>query len=157
MAITDVIDRLNDLIQLDHDAISAYDNCIERVGDDVALRTELEAFRGDHDTHVTELGDVVRDLGGTPRGTGREARSKLVEGLSAIRTAIGVEGALKAMRLTEQVTNRAYEDVLDEELPASARAVVEKNLGDERRHLAAIETHLDRLRRPLPQPPAAQI
>jgi hypothetical protein len=58
----------------------------------------------------------------------------------------GTLGALKAMRMNEQLTNRSYDRAAELDLPAGPRAFVIANLADERRHLAAIEAHIERLR-----------
>ena len=54
-------------------------------------------------------------------------------------------GALKAMRTNEKLTNRVYDRAAEFYMPPIGQAIVMENLADERRHLAAIEAHIDRL------------
>ena len=57
----------------------------------------------------------------------------------------GTSGALRAMRMNEKLTNRSYERALEAKLSGTAREVVIRNREDERRHLSAIELHIERL------------
>jgi uncharacterized protein (TIGR02284 family) len=140
----DAIEALNDLIQLDFDAVHAYKQAIEKI-DDVIARMDLEAFQADHEQHISDLSQVVRMIGGEPVELGRDLKGVLLEGLTALRSVTGTLGALRAMKMNEKLTNRAYERALEMTLPAGAREVVLRNREDERRHLAAIEVHIARL------------
>lgn len=66
----------------------------------------------------------------------------LIEGFTAIRSAMGTEGALKAMRSNERKTNQDYSDALSLDMPADVRAIVQRNYEDERRHLGYVEETL---------------
>jgi len=140
----DLIARLNDLVQLDHDAVAAYDEAVEKI-DDLDIRDDLDQFRLDHKQHITDLQQVIRELGGEPQDVGRDIEGVLHDSLGQVHSATGTIAALRAMRGTEQVANQSYERMLDPSLPATAHELVERNLEDERRHLATIESHLARL------------
>src|SRR5690606_21455327 len=60
-----LIAELNDLLQLDHDAVQAYGIAIDCVEDE-RLRETLIAFRGDHERHIDELTELIRAHGGIP-------------------------------------------------------------------------------------------
>ena len=62
---SDIIDMLNDLIQLDYDAIQAYEAAIGRI-DNSEHQRQLTGFRDDHVRHTQELGRVVSELGAEP-------------------------------------------------------------------------------------------
>lgn len=138
------IELLNELIQLDYDAVLAYQQAIEKI-DEVAARVDLESFQADHRRHIADLSQAVRMMGGEPVEMGRDLKGVLLEGLTALRSVTGTIGALKAMRMNEKLTNRTYERALEAKLPVAARDVVLRNREDERLHLAAIEMHIDRL------------
>jgi rubrerythrin len=129
---------LNQLIQLDFDAVCAYERAIARVDNDV-IKRELEMFKSDHERHIVALSDCVRDLGGTPIDLRRDAKGVLLEGLTALRSVAGVEGALKALRTIERQTNRAYAEPLRATLPNAVRGVVEACRSEEQRHWAYIQ------------------
>lgn len=136
-----VISILNDLIQLDIDAVHAYAQAIDNI-EDAVVRGRLLEFQSDHERHIRELSQIVRDQGGTPIEHKRDFKGFLIEGMTAIRSATGTKGALKAMKTNEVLTNRKYEKALEEALPPRVRDLVMRNRDDERRHLQYIESCL---------------
>ncbi|MEX0827508.1 MAG: DUF2383 domain-containing protein, partial [Haliea sp.] len=56
---------LSNLIELDYDAIEAYDAAIERL-DDAGYRQALEQFCQDHVDHTLNLSQLLRSRGGLP-------------------------------------------------------------------------------------------
>lgn len=140
-----LIHELNELIQLDCDASRTSEVALEYVDDEVA-RADLRCFMQDHLQHITDLRPAIAELGGTAIQPCRDLSGVLLEGMTKLRSVTGTLGALSAMRMNEQLTNRSYEKAMTEELPPEVRVVVERNLADERRHLAVIRAHLDRLR-----------
>jgi rubrerythrin len=142
--IAKVCDHLNKLIQTDYDAACTYREALLHV-DDPAVRSDLHTFLGDHERHVMELTSIVRDLGGTPIPAHRDFKGRVLEGMTRFRSSRSTLGALRAMRTNEKVTNRAYEKAAEVYMPPLGQAIVMENQEDERRHLAAIEAHIDRL------------
>jgi uncharacterized protein (TIGR02284 family) len=136
-----VISVLNDLIQLDIDAVHAYGQAIDNVEESV-VRSRLLEFQNDHERHIRELGQEVLNQGGTPIEHKRDFKGFLIEGMTAIRSATGTRGALKAMRTNEVLTNRQYDKALEEALPPRVRDLVMRNRDDERRHLQYIDSCL---------------
>jgi uncharacterized protein (TIGR02284 family) len=136
-----IIRTLNHLIKLDLDAIAAYDAAIAacRHGE---IRDTLSAFRSDHERHVRVLGDQVIALGGKP-ATRRDLMGVVILGFTKL-VSHGDRSALLAMRGNEELTNRTYAAALKLDMPADTRAVIERNLGDERRHVAWIKEELGR-------------
>jgi uncharacterized protein (TIGR02284 family) len=135
--------ELNNLVQLDIDAIRAYQEAIDS-SQDTAVRRKLESFKGDHERHVSKLSAEVEELGGTPAKS-RDLPGFLIEGFTAVHSIAGTEGALKAMRVNEMVTNSTYEKAAGNELyPTKIRALIEQNYRDEKRHLAWIEKYVQR-------------
>ncbi len=135
-----VIETINDLIQLDVDAVHAYDQAIEacEVSD---IKTKLEEFRADHERHIADLSSAVTSEGGEPR-VSKDVKGFVIEGFTAIMSQ-GDHSALLSMRGNEELTNRSYRTALDEEMPDHIRSVVERNYEDEQRHLAWIKDALD--------------
>ena len=143
MDVQKMIKELNDLIQLDIDAIHAYDQAISNI-DATFVSQQLEGFKSDHQRHVTEVSDVVRRLGGDPPEFKRDFKGFLIQGMTAIRSATGNEGALKAMQTNEKTTNKNYKQAVEMEFPADILQLLQKNYDDERRHLAWIEDAIQR-------------
>jgi uncharacterized protein (TIGR02284 family) len=140
----DIYEPLHDLVQLDFDAIKAYADAIAHI-DDAAIRRDLESFKADHQRHIQDLTAVIAELGGKPSTPGTDFKGFLLEGMTRLRSLTGTKGALKAMRSNERLSNKAYEKASRLDLPARAHEVVARNLEDERRHLASIVAHLERL------------
>jgi rubrerythrin len=139
-----VVRRLKTLRQLDHDAVHAYHRAIERV-DVVAVRIALDSLRRDHERHVFELtrlllddGEPASDLRRSWKGLAREVRT-------AVRSVTGTRGALEAIHQIERKSVAALDDLLDEELPAGVRAMLEHDRDDEARHLRYLELALQLL------------
>ena len=142
--ISKVVDHLNKLIQLDYDASLTYKDALVHI-DDVYVRADLEMFLGDHERHVMELTTIIRDLGGEPIEVHRDFKGALMESVTKLRSRSGTLGALRAMRMNEKLTNRVYDREAEVYMPPIAQAIVMENLEDERRHLASIQNHIDRL------------
>ncbi len=130
----EMIKKLNQLIQLDIDAAHAYEQAIGNISDAV-IRDNIQGQQRDHERHITELSQEVRELGGTPEAYSKDFKGYLIEGFTSLRSITGTQGALKAMQGNEQLTNKYYESATEWDLTPAAKAIVEKNLSDERRHL----------------------
>ncbi|PKQ29443.1 MAG: ferritin [Actinobacteria bacterium HGW-Actinobacteria-10] len=137
----DALEKLVDLVQLDIDAVEAYNEAIEKI-DVEDVRARLSTYRDDHQRHVSEITEVIRMLGGEPPELETGMKGKLLEGMTALRSSMGTDSALKAMRMNEQLTNRTYEDAMDWEVPPEAHDVIRRGFEDERQHLAYIEQAL---------------
>ena len=134
------------LVELDFDAIEAYEAAIERLDDDAGKKA-LAAFKADHERHVRELGGALRDMGFDPPEQG-DFRRMLAKGKVVLGTIAGDRGILMAMKANEDDTNAAYERVAQRnDLAPEVKALIEKNLADERRHRDWIEQRLDVVRR----------
>lgn len=140
------IQMLNDLIELDYDAIEAYTAAINRL-EDASSREYFAQFRSDHERHTQELTQLVTDLGGTP-STGPSFKHYLTQGKVVLADLFGDEAILGAMKTNEDDTNTAYERAVNhDKKPAIAHDVLKQGLADERRHRAWIENRIDQLDR----------
>ena len=140
----ELVRKLNDLIQLDFDAIVSYDHAIEHC-DEAQVRRDLELFRGDHMRHIADLGKVIRALDGEPINAHRDLKGIVLEGITTVRSLGGTVSALRAMRTNEKLTNRTYRKAADLALAPIARVVIDQNYADEMRHLAVIQAHIERM------------
>ena len=134
------IEKLNELIHLDLDAVGAYDAAIHRI-DVESIRAQLRVFQEDHRRHVAELSALVRNLGGMPPDR-PDAKGFILKGFTAVTSMMGNEAALRAMQGNEKLTNTSYANALRENWPPAIRELIERNHHDEQRHLAYIEDAL---------------
>lgn len=133
---TDPQSLITNLVQLEHDALAAYDTVLERL-ENPQNKTEIERFRDDHLRHLEALkGFAAKHGAEAPADSG--AKSMLTTGKVKLADLAGGDGAiLKAMSSNETDTVDAYQNSLDNAvLPEDMRSMVEGALSDERRHKA---------------------
>lgn len=134
----EMTDKLSSLMKVDIDASKSYGQAIEEI--DIAdVREQVTKFRNDHERHITDITNMIRELGGTPPSYSRDMRGFFLEGFTAIRSLTGTAGALKSLATNEKVTNHEYGQAMSWELSPPARELVERNYNDEKRHLQYIE------------------
>ncbi len=136
-----MVKELNALIQLDIDALRAYDQATQNI-DAFAVKSRLSDFRSDHQRHITDLSPAVTRLGGRPPANKPDLKGFLIQGFTAIRSRTGTEGALKAMQTNEKLTNRTYAQAVSMPFPDDIAAIVQRCAQDERRHLEYIDETL---------------
>jgi len=130
-----LVTKLRELAQLDVDAISLYEEAINRMT--VPLISErIAEFRVDHLRHVQDLNDEIVGLGGQPVPPLPDLKGTLLRGFAAVTSMMGTQAAVMAMVANEELTNRTYESALKMDWPPAQRALIEKNALDEKRHLA---------------------
>ena len=136
---TQIDKLLSHLVQLEHDAIAAYETTIERL-DDASKRSKIESFRQDHTQHVEALKKHASELGVDLPESG-DMKQWLTTGKVALADLGGDESILKAMKTNEDDTVQAYEQAAKNELAeGDLRATFEKALSDERRHREWMES-----------------
>ncbi len=135
------LSKLRELAQLDVDAIDLYQAAIERI-DVLLIREKLAEFRVDHQRHVQDLNAAIIRLGGTELVSSRDLKGTVLRGFTAVTSMMGNHAALLAMMANEELTNRSYESALKADWTPDIRALIEKNFGDEKRHLAWIKQAL---------------
>jgi rubrerythrin len=133
------VSKLRDLAQLDVDAISLYEEAINRIT--IPLISErIAEFRVDHLRHVQDLSEEIIKLGGRPVENAPDVKGTLLRGFTALTSMMGNQAAVMAMIGNEELTNRSYESALKLDWSPSQRALIEKNYADEKRHLAWLKS-----------------
>ena len=138
---SDLNSLLASIIDLDLDAVEAFDAAIQRVNE-AATRAALQAFRADHLRHIEELRPVLE-------ATGRRAPQRsdfahvLTAGKGVVAGLLGDAALLTALKADEEDSNIAYERACDSSIvPARVRTLLRAALGDERRHRTWIAQRL---------------
>lgn len=134
---TKVIDRLNDLIKLDMDAVASYEEAITEINLE-SVRWQLKEYQNDHRQHVTRLTAAVRALGGEPAERG-SLKGFFLKQITAITARMGNEAAIRAMQANEKLINSMYSKATHEDWPSDLKALVESNYHDEQRHLSYLQ------------------
>lgn len=141
---SNLIDMLESLAHLEHDAVAAYRAAVDRL-DDNTLKTAMQGMLGDHENHVRELGDLLRAQGKEPP-TGTDAKGMLTKGKVVMADLMGDKAILQAMKTNEDDTNTAYDRAVNHnDATPEVKAVLEKAQADEHRHKAWITETIDKL------------
>lgn len=121
------------LVELDFDAVEAYEAAIQRLKDETS-RSKLNEFKADHERHIRDLSDALNRHGITAPNRG-DAKRVLTKGKVVMGQIAGDRGILQAMKTNEDDTNAAYERASNRnDLPPEILSLVERGLADERRH-----------------------
>jgi rubrerythrin len=139
------IAMLNDLLQLDHDALQSYELAINEL-EGTAYRETVRRFRGDHERHVTELTALIRRYGGMPiempHPTG--VLKLATQGAGALGG--GDTHVLMAFRNNERQARDKYARAAAlGEWPADVASTVRVAAADEARHYDWVDTTLQSL------------
>jgi uncharacterized protein (TIGR02284 family) len=130
----DFASALKDLVELDYDAVEAYEAAINRL-DDEEYKDVLKTFKEDHERHISELSDVLREHGETPPKSASVGKQWLTKGKVLLGNMIGDDAILAAMKSNEVDTNTAYERMsIHDKIWDSAKDIIKAGLEDERRH-----------------------
>lgn len=136
-----IIKKLSEVVELDYDAVAAYKEAIERL-DETSFKNTLMDFMKDHERHISDLSEVIRQEGGTPPDSG-DIKKVLTKGKVQLADLAGDKAILKAMKLNEDQTNSKYESMVEEDFPDHIHTLLKKGLEDERRHRTWLVTTID--------------
>jgi hypothetical protein len=131
-----LIATLNDLLQLEHDALPNYAVAIAGLRDR-QLREELRAFRDDHRRHARELAGLISARGGVPLHLPHLPTGLLKLGVQVAGLTGGDRAVLLAFRANEWQSQAKYRRVASrEDHPADVADVLRRAADDEARHYA---------------------
>jgi rubrerythrin len=136
--------ELNDLLALDHDAIEAYSLAIGRVSRP-EYREALAGFRGDHQRHVEQLSQLVRDRGGVPVQLPHLPSGFFKAAMQALGTLGDDRAVLLAWKTNEGQVRDKYRRYAGEVHDPAVGAIVTRAADDEDRHYAWGEQTLAQL------------
>lgn len=131
---SEVLDGLNDLLQLDHDAIGSYEIAIEKL-EDRDQAAQIAGFKNDHERHIQNLNEAIAALGGTPKNE-PHATGPLKQALQSLGATAGDKGILMAFRTNEMQVRNKYDSYASKAMfwPADVKRLVDRNALDEERH-----------------------
>ena len=127
-----LVAQLNDLLQLDYDAVAAYRVTLAEL-DSPALKVDLQRNLEDHERHIRELGEHIEQRGGMklsmPNVTG-----VFTLALQAAAAMGSDRSVLLAFKTNELQVRDRYGRAAEENFPPDIAATVRRAAGDERRH-----------------------
>lgn len=142
---------LNELIELDREAVAAYEAAIDRMRD-VDDKEKLRAFAADHGRHFRGLASLLDSMGAATRDSrptpsvsdlDRSVDDDDLVGRPIDRM-FGDDAILRALRRPIDENVAAFERAARrKDLPSNVRRVLDAIVADERRHRAWLEQRLD--------------
>jgi rubrerythrin len=135
---------LKELIELDYDAVEAYEAAINRL-ESQEYKAQLNTFKADHERHIKEISALLKQHNiDSPEGPSI-GKQWLAKGKVILANLIGDTTILRAMMSNEIDTNTAYERVLNhEKLWPDSKDIIKRGLLDERKHKKWLENVLER-------------
>jgi rubrerythrin len=135
---TSFANALRALIELDFDAIEAYEAAINRIENE-EYKVQLQNFKEDHQRHVQELNQLLT-IHNEKISSGPDAKKWLTQGKVVISGIMGDNAILRAMLSNEEDTNTAYDRVENHpEVWADAKEILSAGFSDEKRHKRWLE------------------
>jgi len=144
-ALAEVLDGLNDLLQLDHDAIAAYDVAIEKL-EDRDHADQIAGYRRDHERHIRELNELVLGLGGTPKNE-PHLTGPFKTAMQSLGGLAGDKGILLAWRTNELQVRTKYDSYASKAMlwPPDVKRMIDGAALDEERHYEWVAGVLQRM------------
>lgn len=135
----DFTKALQELLELDYDAIEAYETAVNKL-EESKFKAKLNDFKMDHQRHVAEISALLRNHHEeVPNGP--SAKQWLTKGKVVIGGIIGDRAILGAMLTNEEDTNTAYARMISHpRIWNDAVTILQNGLQDEKRHKQWLES-----------------
>lgn len=132
---TILLAELNDLLQLEYDALPAYSVAVGAMRNK-AWRDALASFRADHEQHVVTLQKAVLALGGTPVRVPHLPTGILKLAVQASGVPGGDIAILLAFKSNEWQSSHKYARHAARPHPGEIAGILDRHAADEARHYA---------------------
>ena len=127
-----LVGELNDLLQLDYDAVAAYTLALKEL-DNPAYQEDVRRFKADHERHIEELTNLVRKYGGVPMPLPHLSGVFKLAVQGAVAAAS--DGAVVTAFKSNEVQSRdKYRRAVSRQHPADVQDVLIRAARDEQRH-----------------------
>lgn len=125
---------VKELIELDYDAVEAYEAAILRL-ENTVYKGKLSEFMEDHKHHIQEFSSLLKKHNcDIPTGPST-AKQWLAKGKVVLANLVGDNAILSAMLSNEEDTNTAYERMNERtDKWDDAKDIIKQGLEDEKRH-----------------------
>jgi rubrerythrin len=143
---TDFYDALESLIDMDRDAVCAYDAALARF-ERPEYREKITQFRNDHLAHVDVLTGFLKKSSRLPAkktASVDKKRSSVTQDKDVVSKLMGDRAILHAMRSNELDSNTVYNRLIHRsDIPDALKSYLKKAYQEENNHLIWIEQALD--------------
>jgi hypothetical protein len=141
METDNLIKELQELVQVDIDAVHTYNRVLDEISDEI-VHSRLTTFRDNHINHINTLSDEIRSLGGEPPGLTMDFKGYVIEAFAVLRIVTGMKSALKALKIAELITCQYYGQSVSKDVPSALKELIRKHFSDEKIHLEYIDNNL---------------
>ncbi|HEV7992386.1 MAG TPA: ferritin-like domain-containing protein [Gemmatimonadaceae bacterium] len=139
---SELVAELNDLLQLDHDAVNAYGIAIQSI-DNASWKESLIRYRGDHERHIDNLTTHIRVLGGIPMQLPHVPTGIFKSAVQLAGKAGGDRAILLAFKSNEGQVRDKYSRAANAGHPQATTALLRQNARDEETHYAWVSGVLE--------------
>jgi hypothetical protein len=137
--------NLNDLLQLDVDAVQAYALVIRQLESKVR-KDAVRRYQSDHRRHITDLKRLIRAHGGAPIAVSHIPTGPFKLAMQAMGSAGGDRAVVLAFKTNERQGRDKYQRAATARgLPADVARVLRRAARDEQRHYRWAEKQLEQL------------
>jgi rubrerythrin len=140
----ELIAELNDLLALDHDAVQAYSLAIGAISN-AEYRDALAGFRGDHQRHIDQLTQLIRDHGGMPVQLPHLPTGAFKLAVQALGTLGDDRNVLLTFKANEAQVRDKYRRHAARPHDEAVSAILTAAAADEERHYAWADQVLQRM------------
>jgi rubrerythrin len=139
-----LVAELNDLLQLDHDAVQAYTLAIKGMQDEQHRQT-LIRYRGDHERHIQELTELIESHRGIPIQLPHLPTGVFKLAVQAAGDAGGDREVLLAFKANERQVRDKYARIAEGPHPPDVAEVLHRGAADEEKHYAWVSDVLEQM------------
>ena len=139
-----LVAELNDLLQLDYDAVQAYGLAISLLSNP-EYKATLRDFRSDHERHIEELSRLVANHGGVPVEAPHLPTGVFKLAVQAAGRAGGDRGVLLAFKANERQVRDKYRRSAEKRHPPQVAVILSRAAGDESMHYSWVLETLEDL------------
>lgn len=134
-----MIEHLSALLHLEVHAVEAYDEGLDALRDETQ-RSRLTAFRADHERHVTDLAELIREMGEEIPQPSPEVEAELADVLAFLARNDDAASALSGLQEVERVTLTASDRAAAWNSFLQPHELIERIRADEREHSAYLDS-----------------
>lgn len=135
---------LCDLVELEYDAVEAYDAAINRL-DNQEYKNQLTSFKEDHVRHISDLSEHLKKHDIDPPSGPSMGKQWLTKGKVVLGNLAGDITILRAMRSNKVDTNVAYEWLrAHDHIWSESQTLIENNYQDEQKHKKWLERIIEK-------------
>jgi len=128
-----LVAELNDLLQLDHDAVQAYGLAIQGLESEDHRKT-MARFRSDHERHIRELTELIERHGGVPIQLSHIPTGPMKLAVQGLGNMGGDREVLLAFKSNERQVRDKYRRMADGANAPDVAELLNRNAADEERH-----------------------